>query len=233
MPADVSQRDRGARATTCGSSAASSWTTRRPTWSVCAALQAQIAARRLDGSDAAHARGHAAGRARRRRARRRALPRHRSTRHWRATRCRQARPCTGRSPQDALAAELPRVFDELREKDQPHALGGGWALPVAVRTPLGRRRADACARGAQPDRRARHRRGHVSHGGSRRRRPAAARLARLRAALPAGRWPPRGRVLVADDVPPQRLPVRRQPDRPLFDRRPHARPAVWRPTAAW
>lgn len=32
-----------------------------------------------------------------------------------------------------LAAELPRVLDELRGKEQPHALGGGWALPVAVR----------------------------------------------------------------------------------------------------
>ena len=35
--------------------------------------------------------------------------------------------------EDALAAELPRVLDELRGKEQPHALGGGWALPVAVR----------------------------------------------------------------------------------------------------
>lgn len=34
---------------------------------------------------------------------------------------------------DTLAQELPRVFDELRRKEQPHALGGGWALPVAVR----------------------------------------------------------------------------------------------------
>lgn len=38
---------------------------------------------------------------------------------------------------DALAAELPRVFEELRQKEQPHALGGGWALPVAVRTHWG------------------------------------------------------------------------------------------------
>jgi hypothetical protein len=34
---------------------------------------------------------------------------------------------------DALAAELPRVFEQLRQKEQPHALGGGWALQVAVR----------------------------------------------------------------------------------------------------
>jgi hypothetical protein len=40
-------------------------------------------------------------------------------------------------PDDALAAQLPLVFDQLREKDQPHALGGGWALPVAVRSHWG------------------------------------------------------------------------------------------------
>lgn len=38
---------------------------------------------------------------------------------------------------DALARELPRVLDELRGKEQPHALGGGWALPVAVRSHWG------------------------------------------------------------------------------------------------
>ncbi len=38
---------------------------------------------------------------------------------------------------DALAAALPAVFDELRRTPQPHALGGGWALPVAVRTHWG------------------------------------------------------------------------------------------------
>ena len=32
-----------------------------------------------------------------------------------------------------LAAELPRVFEQLRQKEQPDALGGGWALQVAVR----------------------------------------------------------------------------------------------------
>lgn len=32
-----------------------------------------------------------------------------------------------------LATELPRVFEQLRHKVQPHALGGGWALQVAVR----------------------------------------------------------------------------------------------------
>ncbi|QBK04622.1 DUF1254 domain-containing protein [Hylemonella gracilis] len=37
-----------------------------------------------------------------------------------------------------LAVALPRVFEELREKEQPHALGGGWALPVAVRKHWGK-----------------------------------------------------------------------------------------------
>lgn len=37
----------------------------------------------------------------------------------------------------ALAEALPRVFDELRGTEQPHALGGGWALPVAVRSHWG------------------------------------------------------------------------------------------------
>ena len=37
----------------------------------------------------------------------------------------------------ALADALPRVFEELRQEAQPHALGGGWALPVAVRTHWG------------------------------------------------------------------------------------------------
>lgn len=37
----------------------------------------------------------------------------------------------------ALAAALPRVFDELRQREQPHELGGGWAIPVTVRTNWG------------------------------------------------------------------------------------------------
>ena len=37
----------------------------------------------------------------------------------------------------ALADALPLVYEELRQKAQPHALGGGWALPVAVRTHWG------------------------------------------------------------------------------------------------
>ncbi|MGQ3004046.1 MAG: DUF1254 domain-containing protein [Hydrogenophaga sp.] len=37
----------------------------------------------------------------------------------------------------ALADALPWVFGALRQKVQPHALGGGWALPVAVRTHWG------------------------------------------------------------------------------------------------
>jgi hypothetical protein len=42
-------------------------------------------------------------------------------------------------PLDARAVEamLPHVFDELRQRDQPHQLGNGWALPVAVRTRWG------------------------------------------------------------------------------------------------
>jgi hypothetical protein len=35
--------------------------------------------------------------------------------------------------EEKLATELPRVFEQLRHKEQPHALGGGWALQVAVR----------------------------------------------------------------------------------------------------
>jgi len=41
----------------------------------------------------------------------------------------------------AATAELeqwvPQVYDALRQHEQPHALGGGWALPVAVRTNWG------------------------------------------------------------------------------------------------
>lgn len=40
-------------------------------------------------------------------------------------------------PEGALADGLPRVFEELRETVQPHVLGGGWALQVAVRTHWG------------------------------------------------------------------------------------------------
>lgn len=39
--------------------------------------------------------------------------------------------------EDALAAQLPCVYEALRQKVQPHALGGGWALPVKVRTHWG------------------------------------------------------------------------------------------------
>jgi len=38
---------------------------------------------------------------------------------------------------DALPEALVAVFEELREADQPQGLGGGWALPVAVRTHWG------------------------------------------------------------------------------------------------
>jgi hypothetical protein len=37
----------------------------------------------------------------------------------------------------ALEAAIPAVFAQLREAQQPHALGGGWALQVAVRTHWG------------------------------------------------------------------------------------------------
>jgi hypothetical protein len=38
---------------------------------------------------------------------------------------------------DHLPEALPAVFEELRHADQPQGLGGGWALPVAVRTHWG------------------------------------------------------------------------------------------------
>lgn len=38
---------------------------------------------------------------------------------------------------DHVAAWLPRVFDELRQKDQPRALGGGWSLQLEVLTHWG------------------------------------------------------------------------------------------------
>lgn len=38
---------------------------------------------------------------------------------------------------DALAAALPVVYERLRHAGQPHELGGGWAIPVMVRTHWG------------------------------------------------------------------------------------------------
>lgn len=38
---------------------------------------------------------------------------------------------------DTLAVELPGVYEALRERVQPHALGGGWAIPLTVRTSWG------------------------------------------------------------------------------------------------
>lgn len=37
----------------------------------------------------------------------------------------------------AIGDALPAVYDELRQQDQPRRLGGGWALPVEVRTSWG------------------------------------------------------------------------------------------------
>lgn len=37
----------------------------------------------------------------------------------------------------SLPEALPTVYEELRHADQPQGLGGGWALPVAVRTHWG------------------------------------------------------------------------------------------------
>ncbi len=38
---------------------------------------------------------------------------------------------------EALAAALPTVYERLRNAGQPHELGGGWAIPVMVRTHWG------------------------------------------------------------------------------------------------
>ena len=40
-------------------------------------------------------------------------------------------------PADGVASELPRVFEGLRERDQPRQLGGGWSLQLEVRTHWG------------------------------------------------------------------------------------------------
>ena len=38
---------------------------------------------------------------------------------------------------ERLRSELPRVFEELRRHEQPQQLGGGWAIPITVRTGWG------------------------------------------------------------------------------------------------
>lgn len=38
---------------------------------------------------------------------------------------------------DEISADLPLLLDELREREQPHHLGGGWAIPVTVDTRWG------------------------------------------------------------------------------------------------
>jgi hypothetical protein len=96
------------------------------------ALQAQIVARRLDGSDAAmRVDTRLDGRSV-------AVP---SAQLYRAT----VDEALAHNPAPAgerlhwpvdergLAAELPRVFEQLRQREQPQALGGGWGLQVAVR----------------------------------------------------------------------------------------------------
>jgi len=95
-------------------------------------LQAQIVARRLDGSDAAmRVDTRLDGRSV-------AIP---AAALYRTT----VDEALARNPVPAgetlqwpvegeeLAQELPHVFEQLRRQEQPHALGGGWALQVAVR----------------------------------------------------------------------------------------------------
>jgi hypothetical protein len=95
-------------------------------------LQAQIVARRLDGGDAAlRVDTRLDGRSV-------ALP---SAQLYRAivdealahNPVPHGEPLQWPLDEDEIAAELPRVFEQLRRKEQPHALGGGWALQVAVR----------------------------------------------------------------------------------------------------
>jgi hypothetical protein len=95
-------------------------------------LQAQIGARRVDGSDAAlRVDTRLDGRSV-------AVP---SAKLYRAI----VDEALARNPvpqderlqwpvdEDELARELPRAFEQLRQKEQPHVLGSGWALQVAVR----------------------------------------------------------------------------------------------------
>ena len=95
-------------------------------------LQAQIVARRLDGSDAAmRVDTRLDGRSV-------AVP---SATLYRAI----VDEALARNPvppgeqlewpvdEDDLARQLPLVFEQLRRQEQPHALGNGWALQVAVR----------------------------------------------------------------------------------------------------
>jgi hypothetical protein len=104
------------------------------------ALQAQIAARRLDGGDAAmrvdvrlDGNSVAVPPAGLYRAivdealARNPVPAG-ETLHW---------PVADDASAATLDGALPRVFEQLRAKEQPRALGGGWALPVAVRTHWG------------------------------------------------------------------------------------------------
>ena len=37
-------------------------------------------------------------------------------------------------PRGHVEEALPQIFDELRQREQPGSLGGGWAIPVMVRT---------------------------------------------------------------------------------------------------
>ncbi len=39
--------------------------------------------------------------------------------------------------QQALTSLLPRVYEGLRQREQPHGLGAGWAIPVTVRSHWG------------------------------------------------------------------------------------------------
>jgi hypothetical protein len=40
-------------------------------------------------------------------------------------------------PRNGVEDTLPQIFDELRQREQPRSLGGGWAIPITVRTNWG------------------------------------------------------------------------------------------------
>ncbi|VWX61845.1 conserved hypothetical protein [Burkholderiales bacterium 8X] len=96
-------------------------------------LQTQLRLRRLDGSDAASRLDTRLD------ARDSSVP---SAHLYRATvdeALERDPPSAGDSlrwPQEVerLADAVPHVYEDLRSREQPHDLGGGWAIPVRVRT---------------------------------------------------------------------------------------------------